>query len=130
MCKVFLFLTLLSGCVLAQTTSQKPAEAMPGMDMSHSQSQTQGNDMADTGQGTAGAMHSRESRHMDMGPHMKMTDLRPIQPGDKEKADQVAQAARAVAQKYQDYKIALADGSRFFFPMFLRSNITSPITHM
>jgi len=43
--------------------------------------------MTGMGEGTASAMHSMESRHMDMGPHMKMTDLRPIQPGDKEKAD-------------------------------------------
>src|SRR6476646_11274028 len=72
--------------------------------------------MTGMGEGTASAMHSMASRHIDVGPHMKMTDLRPIQPGDKEKADQVAQAARAVDEKYQDYKVALADGFKIFPP--------------
>jgi hypothetical protein len=62
------------------------------------------------------AMHSIEGRHMDMGPHIKMTTLREAKPGDREKADQVAQAARAVAEKYRDYKVALADGYKIFFP--------------
>jgi hypothetical protein len=53
---------------------------------------------------------------MQMGPHMKMTELRPLKPGDKEKADQVAQAARAAAEKYKDYKVALAEGYRIFLP--------------
>src|SRR5262245_25453788 len=54
----------------------------------------------------ASAMHAMEGHHMDMGPHMKMTSLRPLQAGDREKADEVVQAARTVAEKYQDYKIA------------------------
>ena len=106
--------TLISTCLLlgalaaaqAQSPNQPAASdsgSMSGMDMSGSA-------------GSAGAMHSMESHHMNMGPHMKMTELRPAQPGDKEKADQVAQAARAVAEKYQDYKAALADGFQIFLP--------------
>jgi hypothetical protein len=67
-------------------------------------------------QSNADAMHSMEGHHMDMGPHMRMTNLRPMQPGDQEKADQVLQAARAVAEKYKDYKVALADGFKIFMP--------------
>ncbi|HZQ18715.1 MAG TPA: hypothetical protein VFA90_08340 [Terriglobales bacterium] len=66
--------------------------------------------------GNAEAMHSMEGHHMDMGPHMKMTALRPVQPGDQEKADQIVQAARVVAEKYKDYKVALADGYKIFLP--------------
>ena len=66
--------------------------------------------------GNSEAMHSMEGRHMDMGPHMKMTSLRPVQPGDKERADRVVEAARAVAEKYKDYKVALADGYQIFLP--------------
>jgi hypothetical protein len=66
--------------------------------------------------GSAHAMHSMEGRHMDMGPHMKMTTLRDLKPGDQEKADQVAEAARKVAEKYTDYKLALADGYKIFLP--------------
>ena len=66
--------------------------------------------------GTAHAMLSMEDRKMDMGPHMKMTTLRELKPGDQEKADQVVAAARKAAEKYTDYKVALADGYKIFLP--------------
>jgi hypothetical protein len=87
----------------------------PGMDMSGQGAEKHDpviRDMQDDVQ----AMHSMEGRHMDMGPHMKTTALRPAQPGDREKADQVARAARAAAEKYRDYKVALADGYKIFHP--------------
>ncbi|MBO0912067.1 MAG: hypothetical protein J2P13_09755 [Acidobacteria bacterium] len=64
--------------------------------------------------GNAEAMHSMDGRHMDMGPHMKMTALRPPQAGDKERAARIVEAARGVAEKYKDYKVALADGYQIF----------------
>ena len=67
---------------------------------------------------------------MDMGPHMKMTVLRSLQPGDQEKADAIVQAARAAAEKYMDYKVALADGYKIFCPTFRKSSITSRIIKM
>jgi len=90
----------LAAAVLGQ--QQKPQDDMAGMDMNN--------------EGSEHAMHSMESRHMDMGPHMKMTALRDLKPGDQQKAEQVADAARAVADKYKDYKVALADGFRIFHP--------------
>jgi hypothetical protein len=66
--------------------------------------------------GSAHAMLSMADRKMDMGPHMKMTTLRDLKPGDQEKADQVVTAARKAAEKYTDYKVALADGYRIFLP--------------
>lgn len=68
------------------------------------------------GDGSAHAMHSMEGHHMDMGPHMKMTSLRDSQPGDDERAQQVVEAARKTAEKYTDYKTALADGYKIFLP--------------
>ena len=53
---------------------------------------------------------------MDMAPHMKMTALRAPQPGDQERADQIVKTAREVSEKYQDYKVALADGFKIFMP--------------
>ena len=53
---------------------------------------------------------------MDMGPHMKMTALRPLQHGDAERAQQVAEEARKTAQTYVDYHVALAAGSVIFHP--------------
>jgi hypothetical protein len=61
-------------------------------------------------------MHSMENHHMDMGPHMKMTALRPIQPGDEERAQKVVVAARAVVEKYKDYHLAIKDGFKIFHP--------------
>src|SRR5262249_21863116 len=81
---------------------------MQGMEMS-------GMDHDSSGSG-AHAMHSMEGRHMDMGPHMKMTAMREIKPGDQEKANQVVEAARKVADEYKDYKKALADGYKIFLP--------------
>ena len=68
------------------------------------------------GDGADHAMKSMETRHMDMGPHMKMTELRPIQPGDQAKADQIVTAAKKAAERYTDYKVALADGFEIFHP--------------
>jgi hypothetical protein len=66
--------------------------------------------------GSAHAMLSMADRQMDMGPHMKTTTLRDLKPGDQAKADQVVAAARTAAEKYTDYKVALADGYKIFLP--------------
>jgi hypothetical protein len=62
------------------------------------------------------AAHTMEGHHMDMGPHMKMTSLRELKPGDQEKADAVVRAARKVVTTYTDYRVALADGYEIFLP--------------
>jgi uncharacterized protein involved in copper resistance len=94
-----------------QQIPQKTPADMPGMDMS-------GHDMSDAHDmpGSANAMQAMEGHHMDMGPHMKMTSLREPKPGDQEKAEQVVEAARKAAEKYTDYKVALADGFEIFMP--------------
>jgi hypothetical protein len=87
--------------------------SMPGMKMPQSDSHDMpGADDVDT----AHAMHSMEGRHMDMGPHMKMTTLRLLKPGDEARASQVVEAARRVAEHYTDYKTALNDGFEIFLP--------------
>jgi hypothetical protein len=66
--------------------------------------------------GTAHAMRSMQDRQLNMGPHMKMTTLRDLKPGDQEKADAVVAGARKAAEKYADYKVALVDGFKIFLP--------------
>ena len=66
--------------------------------------------------GAAPAMQAMEGRHMDMGPHMKMTTLREPQAGDAARAAQIVEDARQVAEKYTDYRTALADGFKIFLP--------------
>jgi hypothetical protein len=72
--------------------------------------------MSADNEGSTGAMQSMQMRHMEMGLHMKMTALRPLQAGDREKAAAVAHAARTMAEKYEDYRVALADGYQIFLP--------------
>jgi len=110
----FLFVSTL---LLAQDQS-KPNP--PTMDMSGHETSGMGSAMGDmpgmSNEANAHAMHSMEGHHMDMGPHMKMTALREAKPGDQEKAEQVVEAARKAAEKYSDYKVALADGFKIFMP--------------
>src|SRR5271169_1101348 len=107
---------LASSLALAQQASSAPAASgdmkgmnMPGHDMSKMPGQSSDED-------ESGAMHSMEGHHMDMGPHMKMTALRPMQPGDSERAKKIEVAARAVTEKYKDYHAALNDNFKIFHP--------------
>jgi hypothetical protein len=62
-------------------------------------------------------MHAMSERHpADMGPHMRMTTLRPLAPEDQKRADEIVVAARAALEKYKDYKVALADSFHPFLP--------------
>ncbi len=57
----------------------------------------------------------------DVRGHMTMTSLRPAQPGDRERADAIAAAARAAAEPYRDFHKALADGYVIFHPEWKQS---------
>jgi hypothetical protein len=110
-------------------TGAQPAaqQSMPGMDMSGgpghdmSKMQMQTKDMPMSGDKDADSdasshvMNSMEG-HMDMGPHMKMTDLRAPKPGDSARAQELANQARHAAEKYLDFRTALADGFKIFHP--------------
>ncbi|MGA8618439.1 MAG: hypothetical protein WB660_07960 [Candidatus Sulfotelmatobacter sp.] len=94
-------------------------QSMPDMDMSgHDMSNmhlSADKDAEGDSDASAHAMHSMEG-HMDMGPHMKMTALRPAKPGDAARAQEIAAAARKASEKYVDYRAALADGYKIFHP--------------
>src|SRR4051794_4739189 len=57
-----------------------------------------------------------ESHDLNSGPHMRMTDPRPLHPGDQEKAASIVEGARAAAEKYRDYRTALDEGFQIFLP--------------
>jgi hypothetical protein len=59
-----------------------------------------------------------------MSGHMYMTVLRPLQAGDRQKADALVAAAKATMAPYQDYRKALSDGYEIFLP-----NIPQPQYH-
>jgi hypothetical protein len=113
----FLLIVCLVGITLIVAAQQSTDHDMSGMQMpSHDMSKMQDHDMSADPDAGAHAMRSMEDRHMDMGPHMKMTTLREPQAGDQQKADQIVATARKVAEKYQDYKTALNDGFKIFLP--------------
>jgi len=56
--------------------------------------------------------------------HMHLSELRPMQPGDKARADAIVTAARQAMEPYKDYRKALADGYSVFLP-----NIKQPQYH-
>ena len=85
-------------------------QGMPGMDMSH---MDMGHDEQDHVE--SGAMHAMAHGHME-GSHMHMTSLRPLAPGERERADQIASTLKQAIEKYRDYRVALADGFRIFAP--------------
>ena len=60
----------------------------------------------------------------NMPGHMYMTTLRPLQPGDQQKADAVVAAAKTAMAPYEDYRKALADGYEIFLP-----NVPQPQYH-
>src|ERR1022692_1655237 len=51
-----------------------------------------------------------ESSDMSMGPHMKLSPTRPMQSGDQARANAVVATLRTTLAKYQDYRVAEADG--------------------
>jgi hypothetical protein len=121
---LFVILCLASALAFAQQPSPSSSQSssgmqdMKGMDMSgHDMSKMSGQTPGEGGsdEANSGAMHSMEG-HMDMGPHMKMTALRSMQPGDEERAQKVVISARAVLEKYKDYHTALNDGFTIFHP--------------
>jgi hypothetical protein len=60
----------------------------------------------------------------DIAAHMEMTALRPIQPGDQQRADAIVALARKVMDRYTDYRKALADGYAIFLP-----GVKQPVYH-
>jgi hypothetical protein len=106
----------------AQTNATPNAQSNSGMDMpgmsQHDMSKMKDMPMDDKdtdGEAASHAMHSMEG-HMNMGPHMKMTALRAPRPGDAERAQDVVEAAKKAAEKYADYRTALAAGFKIFHP--------------
>ena len=61
---------------------------------------------------------------MRMSAHMVMTDLRPRNAADEQRAAQFVETLKKSIAKYRDYKVALADGFRIFMP-----NLPQPLYH-
>jgi hypothetical protein len=86
-------MTLAAAPTRAQQKPDQSMSSMPGMKMSGP------DDMGDMGPSMAA-----------MAGHMHVTQLRPAQPGDEQRARAVVAQVKASIQRYKDYRKALADG--------------------
>jgi hypothetical protein len=96
-----LVLLMASAFIAAALTRSAFAHDMGAMDHDDSSSNEEGN-----GPGAMGQMGS----HMKMGEHMTMTESRAATPEDTARGELIIKTMRANLTKYQDYKVALADG--------------------
>lgn len=96
-------LTVLPGHALQQT------QPMAGMSGTSTNASVPGHECDDMGNSATG-MSVMGASMAAMTNHMCITPLRPMQPGDKERAEAVVAQVRAAIEKYKDYKKALADG--------------------
>lgn len=76
----------------------------------------------------AGMQHDQmgdgEMQGMAMaGPHITLTPVREMRPGDQARADSIVRIARAWAEKYRDVAVAEADGFHRFAPQVKRQRI-------
>jgi len=86
-----------------------PKSDMPGMDMGEMQK-----DAKAAPQAAMSANEQMSDMHMDMGPHMHMTDLRKPSPGDEQRAQEILDKLRPAIEQYKDYHKALDDGFKIF----------------
>lgn len=106
--------------------SQAEPPAKPSSDMSNMPGMGKTGMPAASSDAAARAVNDDMSdmdMHMNMA-HMFMTALRPANAPDQARAAQILVALRPAILKYQDYKVALADGYKIFAP-----NVPQQIYH-
>jgi hypothetical protein len=106
-----------------QSPSAKPDDSlkgMPGMDMPDldmGKAQGEVNPNPDAAKAATNAMDDDDMDDMDMT-HMAMTDLRPANPADQKRADEIVAQLKPAIEKYKDYHLALDEGFKIFAPDF------------
>src|SRR5580698_9375492 len=104
LCIVAVALIAVPACTWGQASQSSDMPGMSGMSAS-----TTGRACDDTSHMGAMTVVMGESMAA-MANHLCMTPLRPMQPGDEERAKALVAEVKAVLEKYKDYKKALADG--------------------
>src|ERR1700728_1839392 len=128
-CAAVAAVTFAHAAARAQNSANKPSSASDappgqgaaGADMSDMQHESEQNPEA-----AKAANDAMDMSDMDMSanPHMFMTELQPKQPGDDRRAEEIVEILGKSISKYKDYKVALADDYKIFFP-----NVKQPIYH-
>jgi hypothetical protein len=74
---------------------------------------------------TPGLDHDMTPGHLGaLSPHMHMTEMRPENPADFARADEIVAELRSGIEKYKDYHVALNEGYKIFLP-----NLPQPEYH-
>ena len=93
----------------SQSSPARAHDSMPGMDM--------GQHDTDKNSDAAKAANDAMSDHdMDMSAHMYMTALRPANPADEKRAEEIVAQLRPAIEKYKDYRVALTEAFKIFMP--------------
>jgi hypothetical protein len=101
-----------------QETSQ-PDSDMNGMDMGEMH-----HDAKEAPLAARSANDSMSGMHMDRNPHMYMTELRPANPDDQQRASEILDTLLQSIDKYKDYRVAIGDGYQIYLP-----NVPQPHFH-
>jgi hypothetical protein len=117
-----LILTL--AIVATSASAQRSSDSMAGMNMGGSSMMPADSSNIKAGEMEAMSMdtehdmdHDPHMAHMsNMALHMVFTDPRPVTPAYQARADKIVAELRRVLVKYQDYKVAEADGYKPFHP--------------
>src|SRR5256712_12092113 len=97
----------------AQQSSSSQSQESQAMD----HSKMSGMDMDDAKANEAHAVQDMTRGHMDVHSlHMHMTSMRPQEPEDAARAEEIVTQLRAGIEKYKDYRVALNDGYKIFLP--------------
>lgn len=101
------FRVILMGSIVWPSHTMLPAQTSQADETEHS---TQDMDVEHHHEHTSAAIESMTPQHQHMGPHMKWTTLRPANPEDAKRAEQVVQTLRETLAKYKDSRAAIAEG--------------------
>lgn len=127
LCVVTVFLSAMPGhhapTVQSQQSQQLPAvqPQQPSQDMDPDMP---GMDMEEAKANEAHAVRDMTSGQHARNAHVYMTAARPQSPGDVVRTKEIVDRVRHGIAKYQDYRVALADGYKIFLP-----NLKQPEYH-
>ena len=102
-----------------QPAATEPQQPSPGMDPHMS-----GMDMEEAKANEAHAVHDMTPGPHPRSAHLYMTAARPQTSEDVARAEEIVDQLRDAIAKYQDYRVALADGYKIFLP-----NLKQPEYH-
>jgi hypothetical protein len=123
-CVAFAAVTFAPAASCAQNSANKPSSASDAPPSQGAASADMPDMQHESEQNPEAAKAANDAMDMSANPHMFMTELQAKQPGDDRRAEEIVEILGKSIAKYKDYKVALADNYKIFFP-----NVKQPIYH-